>query len=552
MPYDKSTNLGPGEGDRKVAVPPRTEDVSISSSDILDHLLTSAEGFDVTPYGESTFSDPQAGRDFKPVTHGQGRFTKFQLVDRFGQVITPMGTEDAALHPCLGPTLACGQNIAEGEGFADSVDLDPKDSSQYFQLGHRINQDARLNTNFVVNPDEADSNSLSTRWFKGGPKTLGVEDGSSKRTWRAITEYENPVWGWLVVDYRDRGIQVYDPNGELRGEALLPGTLNGKVYWQVYYFVENKSIANSSQLQQLLDALPDSRFLFGMWSSLSEASQHIIHSPSAYDSQLLNLVGRPMALVNIGMSLELATAPLQTQSYHDLFKPQESQLEDYSFEVLVGNKSNLHDGMFGYFYLPPKEAKGAMDCIYTEFGYPERRPIDAETKQDRFAKPSTRPIYVKPCFVDPTDPASDDPEKYFKAWASEDKTTVVGAIIDPFQPIHFASGILPLSTLTLPPWIVEDALKKMRMLFRGGPLMLQADLPQGKEGEEFNPLKETTLEVAVPPVTDDGNWSWLQHIYEPGYQTRLAPYNLKSVAADYPLMEGPHTCLEWFYKFGLR
>ncbi|KAF5672644.1 hypothetical protein FCIRC_8347 [Fusarium circinatum] len=196
--------------------------------------------------------------------------------------------------------------------------------------------------------------------------------------------------------------------------------------------------------------------------------------------------------------------------------------------------------------------RGPWTAFTLGFGYPERRPIDAETKQDRFKKPSAGPIYVKPCFVDRTDPAFDDPEKYLKAWASEDMTTVVGAIIDPFQPVHIASGTLPLSTLTLPSWIVDDALKKMRMLFRGGPLMLQADLPQIKEGEEFKTLKETTLEVGVPPVTDDGNWSWLQPIAEPGYQTRPAPYNLNSVAADYPLMEGPHTCLEGFYKFGLK
>ncbi|KAI1140722.1 hypothetical protein F5Y05DRAFT_284150 [Hypoxylon sp. FL0543] len=563
MPYDKDTNAGPGEGNKRVASPSRAEEASITSSGVLDLLLPSAEGFDVTPYGESTYSDPQAGRDFKPVTHGQGRFTKFQLVDRFGQVISPTATEGEGLYPCLGPTLACGQNVAEGDGFADSVDLDRKDSSQYFQLGHRINQDARLNTSFVVNPDDVKTNSVSTRWFKDSPQTLGEDDGGPKRIWRAVTEYENPVWGWLVVDYRDRGIQVYDPNGELRGEALLPGTVNGKVYWQVYYFVENKPVAQNSQLHRLLDKLSDSKFLFGLWSSLSEASQHIVHTPSAYDSQLLNLVGRPMALVNIGISLELATAPMQTQSYHDLLKPEESQLGDYSFEVLIGDKSNLHDGLVGYFHLPSRSAeesattplwelKGAMDCLYTEFGYPERRPVDAEAKHNAFAKPSTRPIFVKPCFIDPSDERFDDPVKYFEAWASEAATTVVGAIIDPFQPVHFASGILPLSTLTLPPWIVDDALKKMRMLFRGGPLMLQGDLPRGAAGEEFKPLSETTLEVGIPPVTDDGNWSWLQPVAEPSYQTRFAPYNLKSVAADYPLMDGPHTCLEGFYKFGLR
>ncbi len=542
--------------------------------------------FDITLYGESLFSDPStAARDFKPVTHGQARFTKFLVVDKFGQVVTSIPERGQRLYPCLSPSLACDVNVAEGDGLANAVELDltADGRCQFFQLGHRINQDARMNVNFVVNSADVDSHSPTTKWFKGDP---GVDGSDAEHLWRPIAEYENPVWGWLVIDYRDRGIQVYHPDGQIMAEALLPSTVDGKVFWQAGYGHDIASALtpaapgeSRSQLMQFLGRLHDPKFLSGLWSMLSEACQYILHALTAFDSQLLNLVGRPMALVNLSLSLELATPPMQTQSYHDLLKPAEMTLEEYKFEVLMGDKENLADGLVGYFPISPQPpsppaAKGSdpntpgpgsdsgsgsgsgtgasphpapvpgpeLECIYTKFGYPERQAEDAARKHNTFARPTEHPVYLSPFWVNPVDYPT--PEAYTRALANHTSAAVVGAIVDPFHGVHFTTGVLPPATLGLPAWVVDRALKQMGICFRGGPLLLQGDLPP--------PVKQ--MPAPIPPITDNGDWTWLQPVRvdtdAPDAVPAAVAYDVRPVVADYPIMPGPHTCVEGFYRFG--
>ncbi|KAJ4287907.1 hypothetical protein N0V88_007527 [Collariella sp. IMI 366227] len=388
-----------------------TEGMDPADAELVRLLSESPEGFDVTPYRESSYSAFGAALDFKPVTHGQARFTKFNIVDKFGQVVSPLLTPTPVsgqaqgggggstgrlgpgkvpkLYPCIGQSLACQPNAAEEPGFANSIELDAKNKSQYFQLGHRINQDVRLNTYFAVNSADWRSHHPSTQWFRGDPPAEGGGMGSRlplQHMWRPTTEYEDPVWGWLIIDFRDRGIQVYNAAGESMGEALLPGTLGGTVVWQAYYaegdLGTTEDYDDGSQLRELMRLMDNPKYLFGLWSVLADACQNIQPAPAGSgggsgggtavgsaaggiaagstfgDGRLLNLVGRPMALVNIGMSLELATPAMQTQSYADLRKRAEPggdeiALEDYQFEVLLGDKTNLKDGLVGYFVPPP-------------------------------------------------------------------------------------------------------------------------------------------------------------------------------------------------------
>ena len=621
---------------------------------LLAALLESGDGFDVTPYGETVYSHQRAERDFKPVTHGQARFTKFNVVDRFGQVISPMSSpgplplpealpkvagedeeedegEEAGggkkprknssdLYPCVGRSIACSPNDAEGGSFANGVWLDEGGRSQFFQLGHRINQDARVNAYFAVNSAEWEAYNETTQWFRGDQNDSSYSSSSSSSSfspsdsnkssphhaWRPATEYEDPVWGWLVLDFRSRGIQIYNADGESMGEVLLPTSIHGKVTWQVYYaegdLSEGGRATDNSQLQEMMQRMSDAKYLFGLWSMLADACQNIHHDPTGagVDAHLLNLVGRPMALVNIGLSLELATPVMQTQSYADLNKAIEIALDEYKFEVLLGDRNNLHDGLVGYFVPPPppdcpcpcpcpyhplpqepSPEAGQTDfepttpsedpvagkrpdpsCIYTEFGYPGRNVVDTATaKPDTFASPSSSKVYLSPIHVDPSDAAhAHDPASYTRALHNHRDTCILGAIIDPFQPVHLATGILPSSTLSLPSWVVGRTLKGLRLLFRGGPLLTRSDLEGADEpsggGEAYArpPANQTRHEAHIPPITDGGSWGWLQPVLGDGATDDVPtflPYDLKEVAAEYPLEAGPHTILEGFYKFDM-
>ncbi|KAI9151224.1 hypothetical protein HJFPF1_08423 [Paramyrothecium foliicola] len=552
-PYESKTNL------------PKTD----MDKALLEALTASGDGFDVTPYGEDAFSIDRAERDFKPVTHGQARFTRFNIVDKFGQVISPIhnpaSKDTKPLYPCLGRSVACQLNESEGGKFANSVNLDHDSCSQFFQLGHRINQDARLNTYFAVNSADHKNHHETTHYFKGD-RDLGR--GQVEHSWRPTTEYEDPVWGWLMLDFRSMAIQVYNAAGESMGEAIVPHSIHGKAYWQVYYAEGDMAehVDENSQLQQFMKRMSDAKFLIGLWTMLVDACQNIYHDPASGDVQMLNMVGRPLALVNIGINIELATPPMRTQSYQDMLKKEELHLEEYKFEVLLGDKANLQDGLVGYFShtaagTDPCAKRPYANTVYTEFGYPGRTVIDGEhQKPDSFGSPSTGRVYVSPMHVDPSE-YNGDLAGYQNALNNHPSTVILGAIVDPYMPINIATGILPSRTLKLPQWAVDQTLKKLRILLRGGPVLTRGDLPGIDAVREpwVPPMNDIKAEAYLSALTDKGEWSWLQpsvsaYAEQGGDDEllpRFVPYNLKEAPSDYPMQMGPHTVVEGFYKYNL-
>lgn len=67
-----------------------------------------------------------------------------------------------------------------------------------------LNQAARLNGCFVV-PE--------TRHHGGGK-------------WRPVNEWESPVWGWLVVNYADYGLQIFNADGMCNPYILAQSDLS--------------------------------------------------------------------------------------------------------------------------------------------------------------------------------------------------------------------------------------------------------------------------------------------------------------------------------------
>ena len=51
-------------------------------------------------------------------------------------------------------------------------------------------------------------------------------------------------------------------------------------------------------------------------------------------------------------------------------------------------------------------------------------------------------------------------------------------LIDPYAPIHLYSGILPIKSLKLPPWVFSEPMKNMTAFFEMGPLLLTKDVPK--------------------------------------------------------------------------
>ncbi|KAF5857639.1 hypothetical protein ETB97_005494 [Aspergillus alliaceus] len=197
---------------------------------------------------------------FKPVTHGQFRFRKLDIIDRFGQALVSIDPQPRIEGPPpLYPNIShfYDPQLVEGKEEPNTVIKSPPWHCEFLQLPPQINQDARLNASFVIRTsDDPDPPTIKDPLY-----------------WRPTTEWEMPIWGWIVANYADYGIQLLLPNGTFYRE-----------------------------------------YLEGFWKMITVAPDRLPPAPTVYAQHLNSIVGKPLALVNMGRSLEVAGLHLLNQS----------------------------------------------------------------------------------------------------------------------------------------------------------------------------------------------------------------------------------------------
>ena len=626
-----------------------------SSQDEISMLLednTNAEsaggtgGLDVTPYGTTTsghlYSALAAApaprqrqpwdtspRLFRPVTHGQARFTAFNIVDRFGQVIcgvlpgTASGQQQQLL-PHVSPGMSC-EPLATTTTTTTTTTQQPQQQQQpntvrkldethardgscpWFQIPPRINQDARVNASFML-PDDSSSSSSSSK-------------GAG---WRPAGAGENAIVAWLLVNFHNRSLQVYAADGHFVAEAFLPERGHTKVYWQtpekrgaagdvfapavemaaklgggrgletVACFGDNLDVQGfvggadndsdgdsssqfsyedlladsvsstsslgeeqdntgpqqghdqqssdpgilllSSHLQQqkakdpkpkpkrmrskvmtmedLLAAMSSVGFLRDLWGVVTRALEHA-QAPGGQYSALPSsaLVGRPIALANLGLGLELATAPMRSQAYADIVEQQrledpqadaaaettgDEELSRYEFGVKLGDMLGVRDGLVGYFgWLSEdrsdmKKKPSSSWKLVTDYTH---RDCDGDDDDDNSGNknccsghvqhPTKVPaLALSPAyptvFASGSSPATPSPQArtevpgYAARVAAAGYSSVVTALLDPFLPVHVRTAVLPVARAQLDRAVVDREVRRLGVWLRAGPVLIGA------------------------------------------------------------------------------
>lgn len=226
---------------------------------------------------------------FKPVTHGQFRFTKLNVIDRFGQMIhgvsiaanplggsrpglSPVGPVPQPILPCLGEAYSVQENSTNQ---ARTVLPRTDAACPFVQLPPSINQNARVNSEFLTE----------------------VTPGVRPRTWRPAESGENPVKGWLIANYANNSVQVFSPDGRFIREYSV---------WNdqptVRPFAADNALANSQDtlLIDLLGKFTEDGYLINLYNTISNAVLSVQASPSHYAESIPSAYGKPLALVAFG------------------------------------------------------------------------------------------------------------------------------------------------------------------------------------------------------------------------------------------------------------
>ncbi|KAK6860468.1 hypothetical protein PG995_004104 [Apiospora arundinis] len=507
---------------------------------------------------------------FKPATHGQFRFVKLNIIDKFGQALMaidqkPRHGGTPAYLPCISDFYEPQSiKLADGKTYANTV-VKPKDDKtcQFIQLPPQINQNSRLNAHFV----------------KRTAEDPGPHNPDLTSNWRPATEWESPIWGWVITNYADYGLQLFLPDGTFYREVRFGGPLGTLASPKWLPFAPPKtggSTPDTRQLDLLLAELAKPTYLRGFWHMITTAQDKLPAAPSAYAQFLNSIVGKPLALVNMGWSLELDGPPFSLQSTKATVQDPERWLTEkstddpedkrkvYEFQVRLGDADAAYDGLVGYF---DTKAPGsdALDLGHVRtFFAPQKETLEPLKRLDTDTYPVFTPFWEAPF---PTESPYDDPTRVVSPERFVDRRnarmSVFGAIVDPFTPVHAYSSILPPVALTLPPWTWQKAMNTMTAFFHAGPLTLPLNDVPGfdkdhvltKDTARDRPDRDLPL-----PSLGAGAWSWFQPYAEsaapatPGGDSAPQPvFNAFGIEKMGDLnkpgfQKGPYTVIEGYFQ----
>jgi hypothetical protein len=443
-----------GEDAQEIADAISTWDLlSATLSGLGDQLVTRAtsEAFPPPPglakvVGARRQPPKPDGARFLPVRGGLLRIEKLQVIDAFGQLLDLTDTGDE-------------------HGFAPlpGQELRPDDPNAAESLGHgtiqlppRIIQNARLDVQFLPN------------------------DGSEGELPTSVLA--NPVNGWLLPNHLDRSIAVYDEHGAMLGEIVPPAQGD----WRPRPRPGGKphdAIANAV-LKRVVAAIIASGDVDSVLEVIDETLWTVDPLGARKDQFLSVLVGRPLAVVQATFVLELMGDPLTDQSWGstlDLdaqtpaWKRDEGGIRAGAFPIRLGSIALRADGLIGYYQTAGVRAYTTLYAVHVPTGVKAKSiiPIVSGSRYqgDLWLKPAT------------------------------DRVTLT-LIIDPRAGVTAWSGILPAATATLPTHLVEDFMGQLRVTFRTGPVVADAQGPR----------------LALPGRKQDA-WSWAQGSDAHGWTT---------------------------------
>ncbi|KAF5608639.1 uncharacterized protein FSUBG_4567 [Fusarium subglutinans] len=416
---------------------------------------------DPLPYGDGV--DPEAV--FIPFGRG------VEVVDGDG------------LMPSISSVYQPSPRVVDGKETPNVV-ASTGDNCEYFQIPPSINQPARL----------------FNAYRKPG--------ATGQSTWRPCGEWEDPV---------------FTSAGDLRAEILISESNTTAKAAHVYQppmsdglFEPPLTGANEQWKTNILDdfiqSLKTEHYALRMIEILGDASSCMAPPAESYSSIMNAAFGRPFALAIAGWSIELNHEELQPQtSLQNLTGKSYQKLSDYDLPLHLGLKEYSDDGLAAYMPLrsdAPTQPDFSKIFTFWTSGVPE-----TDLNEDFVCHPihpSTLPT-LKARHVDLFEGRHllevDDMIK-----RRQEQILPFCLLVDVFHPVKAQTGVLPPSSLALPDWAVQQALRKIRLCYRAGPFLFREDPLKSLSptGAEETPPPSAAGDAVHVPVVPYGKWSWLQ------------------------------------------
>lgn len=196
------------------------------------------------------------------------------------------------------------------------------------------------------------------------------------------------------------------------------------------------------------------------------------------------LLGRPIALVQASLRLEIQGGPALNQSWEAFNASNmlgDNHLTEAQFPVILGDVQQVNDGLIGYFKQNPGQTAYDLSTFYSEGAQADAASgVVQPTTQATLSLTAT----PAPGFTDsPPAPGA---------------TLKMLMLVDPRSRVHATMGILPTKLIEIPPDQYVDTLGVLETTFLTTPIL------QGQSG------------FSIPVPQENGyQWSWVERDKSP-------------------------------------
>jgi hypothetical protein len=283
----------------------------------------------------------------------------------------------------------------------------------------------------------------------------------------------DPICGWILPNHVDQALSVYDATGTALGElgvglagAAGDAAPQQAIVWRPIGGTTFDTVAALPHLGPLLTLLRagTAAGLTAFLEAVDETLWTTVPSGATMDADLATLSGRPLAMVRARLGFELEGPPATDPSWAHALAPVATPAPGWSYAVQLGNLAQLGDGLVGYF------DGDDYDTMYmvAGSGVPDA--------------PALQPIGSGRGVIGLTLDGSTE--------------AYVSMLVDPWAAVHATSAILPVVSVAVPPALVADALGRMDLSFRAGPLLTTQR------------ATDAGTALAVPAPAGRGSWTW--------------------------------------------
>lgn len=357
---------------------------------------------------------------FNPLRSGAIVIKNLSIVDAFGQVKKVIVENDNA-----NSDIGCAVTLQGDDQSGRSIPLPPR----------------------IIQPSR-----LQFHWLNASDTILYQDTG----------KMDNPVLGWLVPNYLDNTILVYDGDGNeiclLQITSDLTQNNGSKLIRQA--FPGGNAIPETihPQLEKLLKTLNSGSRATGIMDLAYKVSLNATGNAALQNTTPALLYGQPLALVRCSVGLETLGLPYYDQRWSQSGKRDTGHIETVKFPLTIGDYDMDKNGLIGYF------TDTDTDVFHTIANAPEFSFSDSDSF---FAKHTVLKLNL-----------NQEPVK-------------ATLLMLPSAGVHFATGILPTKYVEL-------------FNHNSGRLLSQLDI-----GFRVAPFIAEKVAPDIPiPTGINANWKW--------------------------------------------